>query len=105
MRWLARTAPLDDAFFIPAAVLGVMAFYRTLGDPIREDTSRDFFVLVPEKHYAKIMYSLLGCLAVTAIDLALPIVISAIILGANPVTVLVWFLFILSISFFATVAG
>ena len=103
--WLARTAPLDDAFFIPAAVLGVMAFYRTLGDPIREDTSRDFFVLVPEKHYAKIMYSLLGCLAVTAIDLALPMVISAIILGANPVSVIVWFLFILSISFFATVAG
>jgi hypothetical protein len=103
--WLARTAPLDDAFFIPAAVLGIMAFYRTLGDPIREDTSRDFFVLVPEKHYAKIMYSLLGCLAVTAIDLAFPIVISAIILGANPVSVLVWFLFILSISFFATVAG
>ncbi|MBR3203566.1 MAG: hypothetical protein IKF60_08265, partial [Solobacterium sp.] len=103
--WLARTAPLDDAFFIPAAVLGIMAFYRTLGDSIREDTSRDFFVLVPEKHYAKIMYSLLGCLAVTAIDLAFPIVISAIILGANPVSVLVWFLFILSISFFATVAG
>ena len=103
--WLARTAPFDDTFFIPAAVLGVMAFYRTLGDPIREDTSRDFFVLVPEKHYAKIMYSLLGCLAVTAIDLALPMVISAVILGASPVSVIVWFLFILSISFFATVVG
>ncbi|MBR3280090.1 MAG: putative ABC exporter domain-containing protein [Lachnospiraceae bacterium] len=103
--WLARTAPLEEAYVIPAAVLGVMAFYRTLGDPIREDTSRDFFVLVPEKHYTKIMYSLLGCLAVTAIDLALPVIISAIILGANPVSVIVWFLFILSISFFATVAG
>ena len=103
--WLARTAPFDDAFFIPAAVLGVMAFYRTLGDPIREDTSRDFFVLIPEKHYAKIMYSLLGCLAVTAIDLALPMILSAVILGAAPVSVIVWFLFILSISFFATVVG
>ena len=103
--WLARTAPLDDAFFIPAAVLGVMAFYRTLGDPIREDTSRDFFILIPEKHYTKILYSLLGCLAVTAIDLSLPIVVSAIILGANPLSVIAWFLFILSISFFATVVG
>ena len=82
-----------------------MAFYRTLGDPIREDTSRDFFVLIPEKHYAKIIYSLLGCLAVTAIDLSLPMVISAIIVGANPVNVIVWFIFILSISFFATVVG
>ena len=103
--WFARSAPFDDAFFIPAAVLGAMAFYRTLGDPIREDTSRDFFILIPEKHYTKIMYSLLGCLAVTAIDLALPMVVSAVILGASPVSVIVWFIFILSISFFATVIG
>ena len=82
-----------------------MAFYRTLGDPIREDTSRDFFVLIPEKHYAKIIYSLLGCLAVTAIDLSLPMAVSAIIVGANPANVIVWFIFILSISFFATVVG
>ena len=103
--WFARTAPFEDAFFIPAAVLGAMAFYRTLGDPIREDTSRDFFVLIPEKHYAKIIYSLLGCLAVTAIDLSLPMAVSAIIVGANPANVIVWFIFILSISFFATVVG
>ena len=103
--WLARSAPFDNAFFIPAAVLGAMAFYRTLGDPIREDTSRDFFILIPEKHYTKIIYSLLGCLAVTAIDLTLPMVLSAVILGANPLSVIVWFVFILSISFFATVIG
>ena len=103
--WFARTAPFEDAFFIPAAALGAMAFYRTLGDPIREDTSRDFFVLIPEKHYAKIIYSLLGCLAVTAIDLSLPMAVSAIIVGANPANVIVWFIFILSISFFATVVG
>lgn len=95
----------DDMFFIPAAAMGIIAFYRTLGDPIREDTSREFFLLIPEKGYTKIMYSLLGCLAVTAIDLAVPMVIAGIMLGTNPVSVLVWFLFILSVSFFATNAG
>ena len=103
--YLAKSAPLDDVFFIPAAILGVMAFYRTLGDPIREDTSRDFFILVPEKHYTKIMYSLLGCLAVTAIDLSLPMIVSAVITGSDPLSVAAWFLFVLSISFFATVTG
>jgi len=95
----------DDMFFIPAAAMGIIAFYRTLGDPIREDTSREFFLLIPEKNYKKILYSLLGCLAVTAIDLAVPMVIAGIMLGTNPVSVLVWFLFILSVSFFATNAG
>ena len=95
----------DDMFFIPAAAMGIIAFYRTLGDPIREDTSREFFLLIPEKGYSKILYSLLGCLAVTAIDLAVPMIAAGIMLGTNPVSVIVWFLFILSVSFFATNAG
>lgn len=103
--WFARTAPFDDTFFIPAAVLGLMAFYRTLGDPIREDTSRGFFILIPEKGFSKIFYSLLGSLTVTAIDLLIPVIVSAIIVKANPLSVIVWFLFILSISFFATTVG
>lgn len=103
--WFARTAPFDDVFFIPAAVLGLMAFYRTLGDPIREDTSRGFFILIPEKGFSKIFYSLLGSLTVTAIDLLVPIIVSAILVKANPLSAIVWFLFILSISFFATTVG
>ena len=103
--WLSRDYPNGDAFFIPAAILGAMAFYRTLGDPIREDTSRDFFLLIPEKHYKKLMYSLLGCLAVTAIDLLLPMIVAAVILQANPLSVIAWFVFILSVSFFATNLG
>ena len=103
--WFARTAPFDDTFFIPAAVLGLMAFYRTLGDPIREDTSRGFFILIPEKGFSKVFYSLLGSLTVTAIDLLIPVIVSAIIVKANPLSAIVWFLFILSISFFATTVG
>ena len=103
--WLSRDYPNGDAFLIPAAILGAMAFYRTLGDPIREDTSRDFFLLIPEKHYKKLMYSLLGCLAVTAIDLLLPMIVAAVILQANPLSVIAWFVFILSVSFFATNLG
>jgi len=99
------TSGVEDLFVIPAAVMGVVAFYRTLGDPIREDTSREFFILIPAKGYSKIMWSLLGCLTVTAIDLAIPMIIAAVILGTNPLTVIVWFLFILSVSFFATVVG
>ena len=104
--YLARVYMVSgDGFVIPAAALGIMAFYRTLGDPIREDTSREFFALVPAKDYMKILYSLLGCLAVTAIDLLVPMIVAGIIVGSNPVTILAWFLFILSISFFATNVG
>ena len=94
-----------DMFFIPAAALAIISFYRTLGDPIREDTSREFFLLIPEKGYSKIFYSLLGCLAVTAIDLALPMVLITLVLQVNPLMALMFYLFILSVSFFATTVG
>ena len=99
------TTGIEDLFLIPAAAMGIVAFYRTLGDPIREDTSREFFILIPASGYSKIMWSLLGCLTVTAIDLAVPMIIAGIILGTNPLIILLWLLFILSISFFATVVG
>ena len=103
--WFAKDYTGGDPFFIPAAVLGAMAFYRTMGDPIREDTSKDFFLLIPETPHKKLLYSILGCLSVTAIDLLLPMVVSAIIVKTTPVNVILWFAFILSISFFATVVG
>ena len=95
----------SDYFFIPAAAMGIVAFYRTLGDPIREDTSREFFILVPASGYSKIVYSLLGCLTVTAIDLIIPMIAATVMLGVNPLVMLVWLLFILSVSFFATTVG
>lgn len=95
----------SDYFFIPCAAMGIIAFYRTLGDPIREDTSREFFILVPASGYSKIVYSLLGCLTVTAIDLIIPMIVSTVMLGVNPLIMLVWLLFILSVSFFATTVG
>ena len=103
--WFTETYTEADPFMVAAIVLGVMVFYRTFGDPIREDTTREFFILIPEKPIVKVLYSLLGCLAVTAIDLLIPMIIAAIMVGANPLVVALWFVFILSISFFGTTVG
>ena len=94
-----------DLFIIPACCLGVLMFYRTLGNPLQEDTSREFFVLIPESPIIKIWYSLLGSLAVNAIDLVIPMAVAGIILRTNPLTIIGWFIFILSISMFGTAVG
>ena len=103
--FIANRYGTGDVYFIPACALGIIAFYRTLGDPIREDTSREFFILIPESGFKKITYSLLGCLTVNAIDLLIPMIVAGIILGTNPLIILVWLLFILSVSYFATTVG
>lgn len=94
-----------DRFIVPGSVLLMITFYRTLGNPLQEDLSREFFVLVPDSELKKIFYSLLGCFAVNAIDLVLPLAVAAIMLKASPVTVLSWFIFIMSVSVFGTSVG
>ena len=82
-----------------------LMFYRTLGNPLLEDTKREFFVLIPESPLSKIWYSLLGSVAVNAIDLVIPTIVAAVMLGTNPLTVIGWFFFILSVSVFGTTVG
>lgn len=94
-----------DRFIVPGSVLLMITFYRTLGNPLSEDLSREFFVLVPDSELKKIFYSLLGCFAVNAIDLVLPLATSAIMLKTSPLTVLCWFIFIMSVSVFGTSVG
>jgi hypothetical protein len=94
-----------DRFIVPGSVLLMITFYRTLGNPLKEDLSREFFVLVPDSELKKILYSLLGCFAVNAIDLVLPLATSAIMLKTSPLTVLCWFIFIMSVSVFGTSVG
>ena len=113
--WLATKLPEMQMgrYWLPAAALGMVAFYRSMGNPLEEDTSREFFILIPETPFKKIWSSLLGVLAVCALDLAIPLMIPRLLdrfffkeaLGTNPFSVLIWFLFILSITMFATTVG
>ena len=104
--YLIRDTKLSiDPFIVPGALLLVIAFYRTLGNPLSEDTSREFFVLVPESPFKKIMASLLGSIVVTAIDLSVPIILSGVLVGTSPLNVILWFVFLLSVSVFGTTVG
>ena len=94
-----------DRFIVPGSVLLMITFYRTLGNPLQEDLSREFFVLVPDSELKKILYSLLGCFAVNAIDLVLPLALAAIMLKTSPLTMLCWFIFLMSVSVFGTSVG
>ncbi|MBR5417915.1 MAG: hypothetical protein IK109_07810 [Clostridiales bacterium] len=105
--WIVGRADISgvDPFIVPACALTFLMFYRTLGNPLLEDTKREFFVLIPESPLKKIWYSLLGSIAVNAIDLLLPVVVAAIMLGTSPLVAIGWYLFILSVSLFGTTVG
>ena len=100
---------IEDAkislFFIPASIIAAVTFYKNLGNSVEEDTSREFFVLIPEKPLKKIWASILGTVAVCGIDIIIPLIISAIMTGTNPLSMLTWFIYILSICVFTITIG
>ncbi|MBO4783347.1 MAG: hypothetical protein J5521_01190, partial [Lachnospiraceae bacterium] len=105
--WLAGRIknPLLDPFLIPAVAIALFAFYRTMGNPLDEDTSREFFILIPDSPLKKIWASLLGAVTVCAIDISVPMIVAAVITKSSPLVVIGWFIFILSISLFGTTVG
>ncbi|MBR2749873.1 MAG: putative ABC exporter domain-containing protein [Lachnospiraceae bacterium] len=103
--WLGRDIDGASPIVVPAIALIVLVFYRTLGNPLEEDTSREFFVLVPDSSFMKMWYSMFGGLVVCAIDLLLPLIVVTVLLMENPLVVLGWMLFIISVSFFGTAVG
>jgi len=90
---------------LPFAAIAVLSFFRSLGNPLEEDTKMDYFILIPEGIWAKLWYSLLGGIANCALDLLPGIIVSCIILKANPLTALLWFLLIVTLNFYSTSVG
>jgi len=87
------------------AVLGVVVFWRSLGNPLEQDTKMDYFVMIPESIWAKMFWSLLAGTVNCALDLILLLFIGVLVMGVNPFTALLWMPLLLSVDFFATTVG
>jgi len=91
---------------IPVALaLSGFAFFRALGNPLERDTQNDFFVMIPESPAAKLFWSLLGGSANCLLDTLSAMIVAVIILASNPLAMLVWLPFAVSVDFYATAVG
>lgn len=85
-----------------ALTLGVLVFFRAMGNPLAEDTGMDFFRLIPESTWQKLFFSLLGGTVCCLMDLVLPILAASAVLMLNPLKLLIWVPVIVSVDFYAT---
>lgn len=88
-----------------ALTLAGLAFFRALGNPLAQDTGMGYFVMIPEKHSAKLFWSLMGGTGNCLLDVLPPLVVGALIVGANPLLALPWVLFIATVDLYATCVG
>lgn len=95
----------DKGFLLACGFMTLIAFYRTMGNPLSEDLSRDFFAMIPASARSKLFYSILGGLTNTLLDIIVPFVFAAIWFKAGIGEVIVWLLFLLMIDLYGTVVG
>ena len=85
--------------------LGVLTFFRAMGNPLEQDTQMDYFLLIPENTWHKLFWSLLGGTANCFLDLLPAVIVAALLLGENVLIALAWIPLIVSVDFFATTVG
>ena len=85
--------------------LGVLTFFRAMGNPLEQDTQMDHFLLIPESTWGKLFWSLMGGTANCFLDLLPAVIVSALLLGENVLLALAWLPLIVSVDFFATTVG
>lgn len=94
-----------NGFIIVACVIALLAFYRTLGNPLQEDTSKEFFVMIPETAGIKLLWSLLAGSVNCLMDVLIPLIIAAVWMKTGIVSAIMWTLFIVTIDYFGTTVG
>ena len=102
---LCRFGPKTDSVVPIALTLAGLTFFRTIGNPLEQDTQMDFFVTIPESTWAKLFWSLMGGTVGCLLDVLPAIIIGTLILGGNLLTALAWVPFIVSVDFYATNVG
>ena len=88
-----------------ALVIGGMVFFRTLGNPLEEDTRIEWFTLIPESTSAKLFWSMLAGVTECLLDILPALIIGPVIMGTNPLKALVWLPLILSVDLYGTCTG
>jgi len=95
----------DRGFLITCALMTLVAFYRTMGNPLSEDLSRDFFAMIPASARAKLFYSILGGITNTLMDIIVPFIFASVWFRASIGEAVVWLLFILAVELYGTIVG
>lgn len=100
-RFVTRT---EDVLPV-ALTLAAMVFFRSLGNPLEQDTKMDSFLLIPESTWAKLFWSLMGGTVNCLLDILPAVVVGALFTGTNLFTALAWVPVIISVDFYATNVG
>lgn len=103
---IIKKTGVSDGMYWVIGVLGILVYFRSLGNPLEAELKTSFFVTLPAGAYQKFGWTILSGSVSCLLDLLPAVIISVIVLGATAVVPAVaGILFILSLDFFSANAG
>jgi predicted metal-dependent membrane protease len=102
---LCRFVIQADGLIPVMLTLGVLTFFRAMGNPLEQDTQMEHFLLIPESTWHKLFWSLMGGTANCFLDLLPAVIVATLLLGENLLIAFAWIPLIVSVDFFATTVG
>jgi len=104
--WIVQKTDAAGGMYWVVAVLGVLAYFRSLGNPLEAELKTSFFVTLPAGAYQKFGWTILSGSVSCLLDLLPAMVVSVVLFGISAlVPALSGILFILSLDFFSANAG
>ena len=94
-----------DSFTVTGVILMGVLFFRNYGNPIAQETSMNWLFLVPESPYKKVFFSMLAGTCATALDLLPGFVVALVMLEANPLVMLLWYVVLITMDFMLSGVG
>ncbi len=90
---------------IVAFMLLVMHFFRNFGSPLDEETHTHLLFTVPENKYKTVAWLLLSGFVSSVFDAVPAFLLSAVILGAEPIATIIWLAVFLTFDLFSATSG
>lgn len=95
----------SNSLLIAGLLMSLFVFFRNYGNPLVHECEVNFIYLVPESPYKKVLYSLAGCSYESFMDLLPGLIVGAILIKENPINMLMWLVFLVSLYFIAASIG
>ena len=92
-------------FTVTGVILMTVLFFRNYGNPIAQETSMNWLFLVPESPYKKVFYAMMAGSYASAMDLLPGMAIAMVLMKANPFTMLLWFVVLVTMDFMLSGVG
>lgn len=95
----------SHSFMLSGIILMAILFFRNFGNPIAQETSMNWLFLVPDSPYKKVFYAMLAGTYSCMIDLLPGLIVSTVLIGENPLLMLLWLLTLVVVDFMLSGVG